>query len=138
MARSDQSVEISAGHRGSRSALRSGVNLELVAKRSLAVLVDAWEGVAETRMRETCAALAAVVDCRLNSRSAPLARSPSARPPTGAMSRSPSPHLVRRAGRAFSPRCTLMPVVSGRQRNTSLIQGGCGGAEVSEVVGGGL
>ncbi len=42
---------------------RSAVNLDSVESVSVAVLVDRMGRVAETRMREICAALAVAVDC---------------------------------------------------------------------------
>lgn len=43
--------------------LRSAVNLDSIESVSIAVLVDRLGRLAETRMREICAALAVAVDC---------------------------------------------------------------------------
>lgn len=43
--------------------LRSAVNLDSIENVSIAILVQRVERVAESRMREICAALAVAVDC---------------------------------------------------------------------------
>jgi len=44
--------------------LRSAVNLDSIESVSIAMLVDRLGRLADSRMREVCAALAVAVDCR--------------------------------------------------------------------------
>jgi mRNA-degrading endonuclease toxin of MazEF toxin-antitoxin module len=61
--RSWGSVVVRAGRDGDPVPLRSAVNLDSIESVSIAILTSRLGRLAETRVREICAALAVAVDC---------------------------------------------------------------------------